>query len=70
MNQDSTLQVNPKPKVMSLVFGGLLPIIAFTVIEEYYGPFYGLIAAPVFGLGELTYEKIKSSIARTYFGFF
>ncbi len=44
---------------MSLVFGGLLPIIAFTVIEEYYGPFYGLMAALVFGLGELTFEKIK-----------
>ncbi len=51
--------MNQKPKVMSLVFGGLLPIIAFTVIEEYYGPFYGLMAALVFGLGELIFEKIK-----------
>ncbi len=59
MNQVPTQQVSPKPKVMSLVFGGLLPIIAFTVIEEYFGPFYGLMAALVFGLGELTYEKIK-----------
>jgi intracellular septation protein len=48
-----------KPRVMSLVFGGLLPIIAFTVIEEKYGPFYGLIAAMVFGVGELIYEKMK-----------
>lgn len=44
---------------MSLIFGGLLPIIAFTVIEEKYGPLYGLIAAMVFGIGELIFEKVK-----------
>lgn len=44
---------------MSLFFGGLLPIIAFTVIEEYAGPIPGLIAAMIFGIGELIFEKVK-----------
>lgn len=43
----------------SLVFGGLLPIIAFTVLEEMYGPLYGLIGAMVFGVGEIIFEKVK-----------
>lgn len=43
----------------SFVFGGLLPIAAFTILEELYGPVYGLAAAMVFGIGELLYEKIK-----------
>lgn len=44
---------------MSFFFGGLLPIIAFTVIEEYAGPIQGLIAAMIFGVGELIFEKVK-----------
>lgn len=48
-----------KPPVMSLLFGGLLPIVAFTVIEDRYGPLYGLMAAMAFGIGELIYEKVK-----------
>lgn len=43
----------------SLVFGGLLPIVAFTVLEENYGPLYGLIGAMIFGVGEIVFEKIK-----------
>lgn len=43
----------------SFIFGGLLPIVAFTVIEELYGPIWGTIVAMIFGLGELAYEKIK-----------
>lgn len=44
---------------MALVFGGLLPIVAFTVIEDKYGVVAGIIAGLVFGLGEIAYEKIK-----------
>lgn len=51
--------MNQKPKAMSLIFGGLLPIIAFTVIEDQYGPLWGLIAAMVFGAFEIIFEKIK-----------
>lgn len=51
--------VNPKSQAASLFFAGLLPVIAFTLIEEYYGTLAGLIAGMVFGAGEITYELIK-----------
>ncbi len=40
----------------SFFFGGLIPIILFTWIEEYYGTIAGLIAAMIFGVGEILYE--------------
>ncbi|MGZ3748281.1 MAG: inner membrane-spanning protein YciB, partial [Pseudobdellovibrionaceae bacterium] len=43
----------------SFFFGGLLPLIAFTVIEENYGVIAGLVAGMVFGLGEIIYEWIR-----------
>ncbi len=43
---------------LALFFGGLLPVIAFTVIEEKYGIIAGLIAGMVFGGGEIIYEYI------------
>jgi intracellular septation protein len=36
--------------------GGLIPIALFTLIEELYGTLAGLVAAMVFGLGEILYE--------------
>lgn len=38
------------------MLGGILPVIAFTVIEEQYGTLWGLVAGMVFGLGEILYE--------------
>ena len=43
-------------KWRTLLVGGLLPVLAFTVVEIFYGPKAGLIAGIVFGLGELSYE--------------
>lgn len=43
----------------SLLFAGLIPIVAFTLIEEYYGTIAGLIAGMFFGGGEILYELIK-----------
>ena len=48
-----------KSQALSLFFGGLLPVIAFTVIEEKYGTMTGLIAGLVFGFGEIIYEYLK-----------
>lgn len=45
--------------MLSLFFGGLLPIIAFTVIEEKYGIVYGLIAGLFFGGAEIIYELVR-----------
>lgn len=50
---------SPKGQALSLFFGGLLPVIAFTVIEEKYGPHYGLIAGLIFGVGEIIYELVR-----------
>ena len=47
-----------KPSAWSIFFGGLLPIILFTVIEDQYGTMAGLIAGLTFGVGEILYEKI------------
>lgn len=46
-------------KALGFFFGGLLPVIAFTVIEEYYGVMAGLVAGMVFGFGEISYELYK-----------
>lgn len=54
----------------SLFFGGLLPVIAFSVIEDQYGLWWGLIAGMAFGLGEILYELIRERkvSALTWFG--
>lgn len=43
----------------SLFLGGVLPVVAFALVEEYYGTIGGLIAGVVFGIGELTYEYVR-----------
>lgn len=59
-----------KKQALSLFFGGLLPIIAFTVIEEKYGIIAGLIAGMIFGVGEIIYEyvSVKKVSAITWIG--
>lgn len=59
-----------KSQALALFFGGLLPVIAFTVIEEKYGTVAGLIAGIVFGLGEVLFEiiKYKKVSAMTWIG--
>lgn len=59
-----------KGQAASLFFGGLLPIIAFTVIEDQYGTMAGLLAGMVFGVGEIGYElfKYKKVSGLTWFG--
>ena len=46
----------PSNQMKSLLFGGLLPVIAFTVIEQFYGPVWGTVAGLLFGAGEIIYE--------------
>ena len=63
MNPNSSPSSPPTPTAkasfLSLFFGGLLPVIAFTVIEEKYGVVAGLIAGMIFGCGEIIFEIIK-----------
>ena len=48
-----------KNQAASLFFAGLLPVIAFTLIEEYYGVIAGLIAGMVFGVSEICWELYR-----------
>ena len=52
-------QTPGKSQAASLFFAGLLPVIAFTLIEEYYGVIPGLIAGMIFGGGEIIWELYK-----------
>jgi intracellular septation protein len=45
--------------VRALLLGGVIPVVLFTVVEEVYGTWWGLVAGMVFGVGEILYEKIK-----------
>ncbi|HRO67912.1 MAG TPA: septation protein IspZ [Pseudobdellovibrionaceae bacterium] len=42
-----------------LFWGGVVPILAFTIIEDRYGTWWGLIAGLVFAAGEMTLEFIR-----------
>jgi intracellular septation protein len=50
---------NKSSALLSFFFGGLLPIIAFSVIEDHYGPVWGTVAGMAFGLGEIIFEKLR-----------
>jgi intracellular septation protein len=39
-----------------IIFGGILPLVLFSVVEEYYGPIWGTIVAIIFGIGEMAFE--------------
>lgn len=44
--------------IRQFLLGGLLPVIAFTAVEAFYGTKAGLIAGVVFGVGEMLYEYL------------
>lgn len=66
----ATSAPSARSQIQSLLLGGILPVIAFTVIEEYYGTKAGLIAGLVFGVGEVIYEwrKFKKVSGITWLG--
>ena len=50
---------NKRGAFLSFFFGGLLPILAFSLIEDSYGPVWGTVAGMIFGVGEIVFEKIR-----------
>jgi len=42
-----------------LLFGGILPVVAFAIVEDQYGVVWGTIAGMIFGVSEIVYEKLK-----------
>ncbi len=53
-------QTEGKNQMRSLILGGIIPVVLFTLIEEYYGTVAGLIAGMIFGAGEISYEYYKN----------
>lgn len=47
-------------KFNTLFFGGIVPIVLFTLIEEYYGVVWGLVTALIWGMGEILFELYKN----------
>lgn len=45
-----------KKQSLALLFGGLLPVVAFTVIEDRFGIIWGVVAGMIFSLGEMAWE--------------
>lgn len=48
-----------KNSAVDLFFSGLLPIIAFTFVEESYGIIPGLVAGMIFGASEILWELYR-----------
>jgi intracellular septation protein len=45
--------------------GGVLPVISFALVEEWYGTVGGLIAGVAFGVGEIIYEYVTLKKVQT-----
>lgn len=52
------MRAGKKPSFLTLFFGGILPVVAFTIVEDNFGIVWGTVAGMIFGIGEITYEKI------------
>lgn len=48
-----------RSQILLLLFGGVLPVLAFALVEEHYGVLWGTIAGMAFGFGEIVYEKLR-----------
>lgn len=51
---------NTKMSMKTFFLGGLLPVILFTLIEDNYGTYWGVIAALIYGIGEVCYEYFQT----------
>lgn len=52
-------------QVRSLLLGGILPLVAYSVVEEVYGPTWGLALGMAFGIAEILYERLKMGKVET-----
>lgn len=46
-------------QIKSLLLGGILPVVVFTVLEEKYGTLWGLVGGMILGGGEIVYEWVS-----------
>lgn len=52
-------------QLQSLLLGGVLPLVVYTIIEEYFGVFWGLIAGMALGIGEIVFERVRQGKVET-----
>lgn len=48
-----------RPTARSILLGGLLPVVAFALLEEWLGIVWGVIAGMAFGISEILWEKFR-----------
>ena len=56
MNSPSTPPPAPSNKLVML--SGILPLVVYTIVEEVYGTYWGLIAGLILGVAEIVVEKL------------
>lgn len=55
----ASMQTSKKQALRSLFFGGIIPVIVYTILEEKVGPLWGLVFGMGFGLLEILIEIIR-----------
>lgn len=57
-NTEIKSQTTPPPSNKLVLLSGILPLIVYTLVEEIYGTYWGLIAGLILGISEIIFEKI------------
>jgi len=58
MTPEPKLQ-SPRSQMKVLLFGSVIPLAGYAIIENEYGPFWGTVAGMVLGVGEIAYEYYR-----------
>lgn len=58
-NFKKTTETNKSAQLKTLFWGGIAPVILFTILEEKFGTVYGLIAGMIYGVGEVLFEYYR-----------
>tara|TARA_B110001454_G_C12723186_1_gene435828 strand:- start:13964 stop:14554 length:591 start_codon:yes stop_codon:yes gene_type:complete len=58
LNSHSQRPPSPSPSNKLVLLSGLLPLVVYTIVEETYGTYWGLIAGLILGVVEIITEKI------------
>ena len=51
-----------------LLFGSIIPLAGYAIIENEYGAFWGTVTGMVLGIGEIAYEYYREKSEQTHLG--